>query len=63
MEELTFTPTEPRRCRNVMTVEDSDSEGDEDIPLELTTIQSGVNLDPDMATVTILDDDGKHRNY
>ena len=58
-EDLTFTPTEPRQCRNVTTVEDSDAENDEDFPLGLSTGQSGVNLNPDTATVTILDNDGE----
>lgn len=53
-EDLTFTPTESRQCRNVTSVQDVDSENDEDFQLGLSTIQSGVILDPDMATVTIL---------
>ena len=57
--DLTFTPSEPRRCTNVTTVQDGIPENDEDFPLGLSTSQSGVTLEPDTATVTILDDDGK----
>ena len=57
--DLTFTPNEPRRCTDVMTVQDGNSENDEDFPLGLSTSQSGVTLEPDTATVTILDDDGR----
>ena len=57
--DLTFTPNEPRRCTNVTTVQDGNSENDEDFPLSLSTSQSGVTLEPDTATVTILDDDGR----
>ena len=57
--DLTFTPSEPRRCTNVMTVQDDNSENDEDFLLGLSTSQSGVTPEPDTATVTILDDDGK----
>lgn len=58
-EDLTFTPTEPRQCRNVSTEQDGDSENDEVFQFRLSTIQSGVNLEPDTATVVILDDDSE----
>ena len=57
--DLTFTQSEPQQCRNVTTEQDVLSENDEDFPLSLSTSQSGVTLEPDTATVTILDDDGK----
>ena len=59
VEVLTFTPTESRQCRNVATVEDSNAENDEDFFLGLSTGQSGINLDPNLATVIILDNDGE----
>ena len=57
--DLTFIPNEPRRCTNVTTVQDGNSENDEDFLLGLSTSRSGVTLEPDTATVTILDDDGR----
>lgn len=58
-EELTFAPMETRLCRNVMAVQDSELEANEEYLLHLSTNQSGVILNPGTATVTILSDDGK----
>ena len=46
-----------RICRNVSSVEDDILEEDEDFTLTLTTTDGSVNLNPDEANVTIIDDD------
>ena len=58
-EVLTFTPTEARQCQNVMTINDNTAEFIEEFFLGLSTGQSGVNLDPNLATVIIFDNDGE----
>ena len=57
--ELTFSTGSLRNCQNIPIEDDSDSENDEEFFLGLSTGQSGVSLDPDAATVTILDNDGE----
>ncbi len=63
VDELTFTPTERQLCQNVSTERDGDSENDEDFCLNLSQnmsqLESGVILEPNTTTVTILDDDGE----
>ena len=46
-----------RICRNVSSAEDDILEEDEDFTLTLTTTDGSVNLSPDEATVTIINDD------
>ena len=46
-----------RICRNVSSVDDDILEEDEDFTLILTTTDGSVNLNPDEAVVTIIDDD------
>ena len=57
VEFLTFSASVNRICRNVSTVEDAILEEDEDFTLTLTTTDGSVDLNPDEATVTIIDDD------
>ena len=59
-EDLTFSATEMRICRDVTSVEDDRLEDDENLMLSLTTGDPTVNLGPSGATVTILDDDSKY---
>ena len=59
IEDLTFSASVPRICRNVTTVEDTISENDEDFTLTLTTADGSVNLNLDKAAVTITNDDCK----
>ena len=46
-----------RICRNVSSVEDDILEEDEDFTLTLTTTDGSVDLNPDEANVTIINDD------
>ena len=46
-----------RICRNVSSVEDDILEEDEDFTLTLTTTDGSVDLNPDEASVTIINDD------
>ena len=57
-EVLIFSASVTRICRNVSSVEDDILEEDEDFTLTLTTTDGSVNLNPDEANVTIIDDDG-----
>ena len=56
-EVLTFSTSVNRVCRNVSSVEDDIFEEDEDFTLTLTTADGSVDLNPDEANVTIIDDD------
>ncbi len=56
-EQLTFTPTVVRACFNVTSLEDDLLEADEDFNLNLGTADENVILDPEMAVVTIANDD------
>ena len=58
-EDLTFSANVDRVCRNVTTKGDTILEDDEEFTLTLTTTDGGVNLAPDRATVTIIDNDSK----
>ena len=46
-----------RICRNASSVEDDILEEDEEFTLTLTTTDGSVDLNPDEANVTIIDDD------
>ena len=59
MEDLTFSADVDRVCRNVTTQDDTILEDDEEFTLTLTTTDGSVNLVPDLATVTIVDNDSK----
>ena len=56
---LTFTDSMTTICRNVTIVNNDFYEDPESFNVRLTTLDPDVTLDPDMGTVTILDDDGK----
>ena len=58
-EDLTFSATEIRICRDVTSVEDDILEDDEDLMLTLSTDDLSTILEPSEATVTILDDDSR----
>ena len=58
-EDLTFSASETRICRNVTSVEDDILEEDEAFLLTLTTSDNTVILRPREATVTILNDDSR----
>ena len=58
-EDLTFSATEMRICRDVTSVEDDILEDDEDLILTLSTDDPSIVLGPSEATVTILDDDSR----
>ena len=58
-EDLTFSATEMRICRDVTSVEDDVLENDEDLMLTLSTDDPSLVLGPSEATVTILDDDSR----
>ena len=59
IEDLTFSASVPRICRNVTTVEDTALEDAEDFTLTLTTTDSNVTLFPQEARLSIIDDDCK----
>ena len=58
--QLTFTDTMSRVCRNVTIVNNNFYEDPENFDVRLTTLDEDVDLNPDMGTVTILDDDSKN---
>ena len=58
-EDLTFSASETRICRNVISADDDILEEDEDLLLTLTTTDDTVILRPSEATVTILNDDSR----
>ena len=58
-EDLTFSASETRICRNVIPAEDDILEEDEDFLLTLATSDSNVVLRPSEATVSILNDDSR----
>ena len=58
-EDLTFSASETRICRNVISADDDILEEDEDLLLTLTSTDDTVILRPSEATVTILDDTSK----
>ena len=58
-EDLTFSASETRICRNVISADDDILEDDEDLLLTLTTSDGAVFLEPSTATVTILNDDSR----
>ena len=58
-EDLTFSATEIRICRDVTSVEDDILEDDEGLILILSTDGPSTILEPSEATVTILDDDSR----
>ena len=58
-EDLTFSASETRICRNVISADDDILEEDEDLLLTLTTTDDAVTLRPSEATVTILNDDSR----
>ena len=57
---LTFTPMENRVCYNVSIGNDVVYEGPEDFGVELRSNDNLINLSPDRAQITILDDDGNN---
>ena len=57
---LTFSATTSRVCFDTVTVDDDLLEDNETYRLTLTSDEPGLTLDPDMAVVTIVNDDGKH---
>ena len=57
VEILIFSASVNRICINVSSVQDDILEEDEDFTLTLTTTDGSVDLNPDEATVTIIDDD------
>ena len=57
---LTFTPMESRVCYNVSVGNDVVYEGPEDFELVLRSNDNLINLSPDIALITILDDDGNN---
>ena len=59
VEDLTFSASETRICRNVISADDDILEDDEDLLLTLTTNDDTVILRPSEATVTILNDDSR----
>ena len=59
LETLTFSQTTTRLCTDVTVNNDNVLEGEEDFNLILTTDDTMVALDPDMATVRINDTDRK----
>ena len=59
-EDLTFSASDTRICRDVTLVDDTTPEDDEDFTLTLTTTDVNVMLTPNEATVTISDNDSKH---
>ena len=59
-EDLTFSASDTRICRNVTSEDDTILEEDEDFTLTLTTTDGSVTLTPDVVTVTLLDNDCKH---
>ena len=56
--DLTFTPTMTELCRNVIINNDMFYEDPENLTVRLTTDDVDVTLDPDVGTITILDEDG-----
>ena len=58
-EDLTFSASETRICRDVISADDDILEEDEDLLLTLTTTDDTVTLRPSEATVTILNDDSR----
>ena len=56
-ETLTFNDSTSRACFNTSAVQDDLLEDDETYGLNLTSDEPGLTLDPDVATVTIPDDD------
>ena len=59
VEDLTFSADVDRVCRNVTSQDDTILEDDEEFTLTLTTTDGSVNLAPDQATFTIIDNDSK----
>ena len=59
VEDLVFTSSDDRRCRTIQTGDDSILETDEEFSLMLNTSDSSVTLSPEIANVTITNDDGK----
>ena len=57
---LTFTPMESRVCYNVSIGNDVVYEGPEDFEVELRSNDNLINLSPDAAQITIVDDDGNN---
>ena len=58
-EDLTFSATEIRICRDVTSVEDDILENNEELMLTLSTDDLSIVLGPSEAAVTILDDDSR----
>ncbi len=59
MVQLVFSPGQTKQCTNITIVDDGDLEGAEDFEATLSTTVDRVVLDPEMATITIGDNDGK----
>ena len=57
---LTFTPMETRVCYNVNIENDVVYEGPEDFLIGLSTMDARIDLAPDSARITIVDDDGNN---
>ena len=57
---LTFTPMESRVCYNVSIGNDVVYEGSEDCEVELRSNDNLINLSPNAAQITIVDDDGNN---
>ena len=57
---LTFTPMESRVCYNVSIENDVVYEGPDDFEVVLRSNDNLINLSPDTALITIVDDDGNN---
>ena len=57
---LTFVPGDERQCVRVNAKEDGETEGTETFTANLTSTDN-VNLDPDTATITIIDANSEYR--
>ena len=57
--QLTFTSTMSEICHNITIINDVFYEDSENFSVLLTTGDPGVVVNPDMGTITILDEDGK----
>ena len=56
--QITFTPNVTEACLNITITDDTIYETQETFSVTLTTLDIGINLSPDVLSITILDDDG-----
>ncbi len=57
--QLRFSPSQEYQCLNIAILDDTILESEEDFQATLNTVMERVILDPDTATITVADDDGK----